>query len=145
MEQLYSEMYEVPFGYEEEDLIPLHLAGFNFTVTDAATGNPVPGALCAIHAGPDGTGDADTVLTDNQGKAGIDAKWFAPKSWSVSKEGYLTKLSNQMASTINVALESTAVPPNGEPPTPPPAPEFPWMLPASLVLGIIMFATGTKS
>lgn len=142
MAQLYSEMYEVPFGYEEEDLIPLHLAGFNFTITDAATGNPVPGALCAIHAGPDGTGDADTVLTDNQGKAGIDAKWFPPKSWSVLKEGYLTKVSNQMASTINVALESTAPPP---PPPPPPAAEFPWMLPASLVLGIILFAIGTKS
>ncbi len=85
------------------------LVGFNFTVTDATTGQPIAGAYCIIYAGINGTGDADGVYTDTQGKAGIDAIWFAPKSWSVSKEGYLQKMSNQMASIINVALESTTV------------------------------------
>ncbi|GAH25652.1 unnamed protein product [marine sediment metagenome] len=106
MAQLCYQTYEGPWGYA---IVPVQLAGFNFTVTDAATGYPVPEARCTIYAGFDGTGDADLVYTDSQGKAGIDAVWFVPRSWSVSKEGYLTKLSNQMASIINVALESTAV------------------------------------
>ncbi|GAH04794.1 unnamed protein product, partial [marine sediment metagenome] len=109
MEQLYYQTYEGPWGYEEDAIVPVQLAGFNFTVTDATTGYPILGARCTIYAGFDGTGDADLVYTDSQGKAGIDAVWFVPRSWSVSKEGYLTKLSNQMASIINVALESTAV------------------------------------
>lgn len=222
MEQLYSQAYDTPYGYVEDAVVPL--AGINFTVIDAIRGYPVPGAFCVIHAGIDGTGDADGVYTDNEGKAGIDAKWFVPRSWSVSKEGYLTKISNQMSPIINVALESTTVqytvriytgtggstdpsgalimtpgtrltvraipnsgyafdrwtykgqdagsinpqtflidrdgitiiaafkegvepPPNGEPPPPPPPPpptaEFPWVLPASLALGIILFALGT--
>jgi len=107
MAQLYTSDYDTPWNYAEEAIV--QLAGFNFTVTDAATGNPIQGALCVIYAGLDGTGDADTVYTDSQGIAGIDAKWFAPRSWSVSKEGYLSKLSNTMASIINVALESTAI------------------------------------
>ena len=109
MEQLYYQTYEGPWGYEEDAVVPVQLAGYNFTVTDAATGYPISGALCVIYAGPDGTGDGDGVLTDSQGKAGIDAIWFPPKSWSVSKEGYLRKLSNYVVSNIQVALESTAV------------------------------------
>jgi len=85
------------------------LAGFNFTVTDANTGLPIQGAHCLIFAGPDCTGDADGVYTDSQGKAGIDAIWFAPRSWMVSKEGYIPIRSNYVTSQITVALESTEI------------------------------------
>ena len=113
MAQLYSQSYDTPWSYGEETVQAISpifpLAGFNFTVTDATTGQPIVGAYCIIYAGINGTGDADGVYTDSQGKAGIDAIWFAPKSWSVSKEGYLQKMSNTMASIINVALESTTI------------------------------------
>ncbi len=85
------------------------LAGFNFTVRDSITGVPISGVLCVIHAGPDGTGDADSVLTGATGKAGIDAIWFAPRSWSVSKEGYLNQTSNRMEVNIDVALVPTVI------------------------------------
>jgi len=40
----------------------------------------------------------------------------------------------------------TAPPPNGngEPPPPPPT-EFPWVLPASLIVGLFLFALGSKT
>ncbi|GAH02887.1 unnamed protein product, partial [marine sediment metagenome] len=99
--------YETPWIYNEEAVVSL--AGFNFTVTDAATGAPLEGAFCLIYAGLNGTGEADGVYTDSQGKAGIDARWFVPRSWSVSKEGYLRKVSNDVVSIIQVALESTTI------------------------------------
>lgn len=87
----------------------VQLAGFNFTVTDLVTGLPIEGALCIIYADPNMSGDADGVLTDTLGQAGIDAQWFAPDSWSVSKEGYITQWSNYMYSQITVALEPTEI------------------------------------
>ena len=106
MAQLYTSGYDTTWTYGE-DVVPLF--GFNFTVTDSVTGNPIQGALCVIYAGLDGTGDADIVYTDSQGIAGIDAKWFVPRSWSVSKAGYLQKTSNNVVSTIQVALNPSTV------------------------------------
>ncbi|GAG97556.1 unnamed protein product, partial [marine sediment metagenome] len=106
-------VYEVPWGYGEENVQVISsispLAGFNFTVTNAATGAPIQGAFCVIYAGLNATGEADGVYTDSLGKAGIDAKWFVPRSWGVSKEGYLRKVSNDVVSNILVALEPTTV------------------------------------
>jgi len=105
---LYSQTYETPWSYNEEEAV-VPLASFNFTVTDAITGSPIEGALCMIYAGLDGTGDADGGYTDANGIFGIDAEWFAPKSWGASKEGYLRKVSNLVVSDIRVALEPTTV------------------------------------
>ncbi|GAH12333.1 unnamed protein product, partial [marine sediment metagenome] len=106
MAQLYTSGYDRTWTYGE-DIVPLF--GFNFTVTDAVTGNPIQGALCLIYAGLDGTGDADGVYTDSQGIAGIDAQWFAPRSWSVSKAGYRQQTSNNVVSSIPVALVPTVI------------------------------------
>lgn len=83
------------------------MAGFNFTVTDAVTGLPIHTALCTIHAGFNCTGDADGVYTDVHGTASIDAQWFVPRSWRVSKAGYISQCSNSMVSEIIVALVPT--------------------------------------
>ncbi|GAG72956.1 unnamed protein product, partial [marine sediment metagenome] len=106
MAQLYTSGYDTTWTYGE-DVVPLF--GFNFSVTDSVTGKPIQGALCVIYAGLDGTGDADTVYTDSQGIAGIDAKWFVPRSWSVSKAGYWQKSSNNVVSSIPVALVPTVI------------------------------------
>ena len=98
--------YQSPWVFEVSEL---GLAGFNFTVTDASTGLPVQGARCNIHAGLDGGGDADGGYTDANGVFGIDAIWFVPNSWSVSKEGYVSQVSNNIGSQIPVSLVSTAV------------------------------------
>ena len=101
--------YESPYVYEVDIPRTPTLAGFNFTVTDASTGLPLENARCNIHAGLDGTGDADGGYTDANGIFGIDAEWFVPRSWSVYKEGYIRQISNNMTSQIPVALEPTTI------------------------------------
>ncbi len=90
-------------GFTPDAVFPLNW--FNFHVTDAETGAPVSAAFCAIHAGINGTGDADGVYTDSQGKADMEATWFAPHSWSVTKEGYKVFMSNNMVQWAEVVLE----------------------------------------
>lgn len=107
MEQMYSEAFENPWQYEDGGVAPLIMVVF--TVTDGATKYPLPGASCILYAGADATGDAAMAITDSQGKAIVDAQWFVPRSWSVAKEGYHTKISNQVGLEIHVELESAAV------------------------------------
>ncbi len=90
-------------GFTPDAVFPLSF--FNFHVTDAETGAPVSAALCVIHAGINGTGDGDGVYTDSQGKADIDAIWFAPQSWSVTKEGYKVFMSNNVVRWAEAVLE----------------------------------------
>ena len=80
------------------------LSAFNFTVTDSVTKAPVVAAFVAIHAGINATGDGDGLYTDSQGKVGLDAVWFAPRSWSVTKEGYDTVISNTMTTQTYVEI-----------------------------------------
>ena len=90
-------------GFTPDAVFPLNW--FNFHVTDAETKAPVSAAFCAIHQGPDGSGDTDGVYTDSQGKADMEATWFAPASWSVTKEGYRVFMSNNMVQWAEVVLE----------------------------------------
>ncbi len=90
-------------GFTPDAVFPLSY--FNFHVTDLETGHPISAAFCAIHQGVDGTGDTIGVYTDSQGKADMDADWFAPRSWSVTKEGYKVFLSNNMVQWAEVVLE----------------------------------------
>jgi len=92
-------------GFTNDAVFPL--AGFNFTITDTVTKAPIAGVLCAIHAGVDATGDAISLYTDSQGQVGLDADWFRPYSWSVSKEGYEFVTSNTMVPYIEVELVPT--------------------------------------
>ncbi len=90
-------------GFTPDAVFPLNW--FNFHVIDAETGAPVSAAFCAIHQGINGTGDTDGVYTDSQGKADMEATWFAPHSWSVTKEGYKVFMSNNMVQWAEVVLE----------------------------------------
>ena len=94
-------------GFTPDAVFPLNW--FNFHVVDAETGAPVSAAFCAIHAGPDGSGDTDGEYTDSQGKADMEATWFAPRSWSVTKEGYKVFSSNNMVQWAEVVLEPIEV------------------------------------
>lgn len=89
-------------GFTPDAVFPLNW--FNFHVTDAETKAPVSAAFCAIHQGINGTGDTDGVYTDSQGKADMEATWFAPRSWSVTKEGYKVFASNNMVQWAEVVL-----------------------------------------
>ena len=108
-------MHEINFqngGYSSPHVYAVSeraLAGFNFTVMDAVTGLPISGARCNIHAGINGTGDADGGYTDSNGFFGIDAVFFVPNSWSVSKEGYVSQVSNAIGPQIPVGLEPTTI------------------------------------
>jgi len=103
MMELQSQSYENPWEYEAGGGgAPLIL--ITFTVTDSSTLYPIPGASCVLYAGLDGSGDAASGLTDGQGKVIVDASWFAPHSWSVSRDGYQTIISNEVGSEINVEL-----------------------------------------
>jgi len=90
-------------GFTPDAVFPLNW--FNFHVTDSETKAPVSAAFCAIHQGINGTGDTDGVYTDSQGKADMEATWFAPRSWSVTKEGYKVFASNNMVQWAEVILE----------------------------------------
>ncbi len=90
-------------GFRKNVAFPINW--FNFHVVDAETGAPVSAAFCAIHAGIDGSGDTDGVYTDSQGKADMEAIWFRPVSWSVTKAGYKVFVSNNMVQWAEVVLE----------------------------------------
>jgi len=86
-----------------------YLAGFSFSVTDAVSGQPIASAHCLLYAGLNNTGDAVGGYTDSSGVCGLDAQWFVPRSWRVSKEGYVAQWGNGVVSQIVVALEGTTV------------------------------------
>ena len=89
-------------GFTPDAVFPLNW--FNFTVNDSISLSPVEGAFCAIHEGMDGMGDTVGFYTDSQGKTDMEATWFRPRSWSVTKEGYELVVSNSMVTYADVFL-----------------------------------------
>ncbi len=87
----------------------VQLAGFVFSVTDVVTGLPIEGAHCILYAALNNTGDAVAAYTDSQGIASLDAQWFVPRSWRVTKEGYVSQWGNSVAYETVVSLEPTTV------------------------------------
>lgn len=87
----------------------VQLAGFVYSVTDLVTGLPIEGAHCILYAAINNEGDAVDAYTDSQGIAYLDAQWFVPRSWRVTKEGYISQWSNTVAYETIVALEPTTI------------------------------------
>ncbi len=77
---------------------------YNFHVVDALTGLPVKGAQVFIFSEPYGDGVANSNITDSLGIAGLDARGFMPRSWSVSKGQYLNVYGNEVMANREVSL-----------------------------------------
>lgn len=77
---------------------------YNFSVRDTLTGEPVKGAQVFIFSEPNGNGVANSNITDSMGIAGLDAKGFTPRSWSVSKAQYQNVYGNEVMANREVSL-----------------------------------------
>ena len=77
---------------------------YTFMVWDELTGQPVKGAQVFIYSELNGDGVATSNITDSMGFAGLDARDFTPRSWSVSKAQYRNVYGNEVTATREVSL-----------------------------------------
>ncbi len=77
---------------------------YNFMVRDTLTGQPVKGAQVFLFSEPNGNRVTTSNITDSMGFAGLDARGFTPRSWSVSKSQYQNVYGNEATATREVSL-----------------------------------------
>ncbi len=112
MDSLQMANYVTPWRESQEPLATtpiVSLLTYSFTVTDAATGVPIAGALCVLYSSTGGTGEGAGEYTNSQGKVSITPEWFSPRSWGVTKAGYISQGADGVPFDIVVALRSTTV------------------------------------